>query len=61
MAKQIVKMDKSILNYFKMEMDFDNESEEYKNIKIKEFKEELTKALNCGIGNKETERLMETE
>tara|TARA_R100000951_G_scaffold97128_1_gene86690 strand:+ start:766 stop:942 length:177 start_codon:yes stop_codon:yes gene_type:complete len=53
MAKQIVKMDKSILNYFKMEMDFDNESEEYKNIKIKEFKEELTKALNCGIGNKE--------
>ena len=28
---QIVKMDISILNYFKMVMNFDNESEEYKN------------------------------
>ena len=53
MAKQIVKMDKSILNYFKMVMNFDNESEEYKEITEKEFKEELTKSLNCGVATKE--------
>ena len=53
--KQVVKMSKSILHYFKMVMDFDNESQEYRNVAEKEFKEELTKALNCGIANKEIE------
>jgi hypothetical protein len=53
MATQIVKMDKSILNYFKMVMDFDNENEEYKKVTEKEFIEELTKSLNCGRANKE--------
>jgi hypothetical protein len=53
MAKQIVKMDKSILNYFKMVMNFDNESEEYRKITEKEFIEELTQSLNCGVGTKE--------
>ena len=45
-------MDKSILNYFKMVMNFDNESEEYRKITEKEFIEELTQSLNCGVGTK---------
>jgi len=50
---QIVKINKSILDYFKMIMDFDNENQEYKDVTEKEFKDELTKALNCGVGTKE--------
>jgi hypothetical protein len=50
---QIVKMDISILNYFKMVMDFDNESEEYKKVTEDEFVNELTKSLNCGVSTKE--------
>jgi hypothetical protein len=53
MAIQIVKMDKSILNYFKMVMDFDNENQEYREVTEKEFIEELTKSLNCGRATKE--------
>jgi hypothetical protein len=34
-------MDSSILDYFKMVMDFDNESKEYQEITINEFKYEL--------------------
>lgn len=45
-AIQIVKVSESILDYFKMA--FDNESEQFRQVKIKEFKEELTTALNCG-------------
>ncbi len=52
---QIVKMNKSILDYFKMVMNFDNESQEYRDVTETEFKEELTKALNCGVANKEIE------
>ena len=37
MAIQVVTMNKSILNYFKMVMNFDNESEEYRKITEKEF------------------------
>ena len=51
--KQIVKMDKSILNYFKIVMNLDNQGVQYKEVMEKEFKEELTKSLNCGIANKE--------
>jgi hypothetical protein len=36
---QVVKMD--MLDYFKMVMDFDNESKEYQEITINEFKYEL--------------------
>jgi len=43
---QVVKMDVSILDYFKMVMDFDNESEEYRKVTENEFKNELTKSLN---------------
>ena len=50
---QIVKMDKSILEYFRMVMNFDNQSKEYREVTEKEFIDELTKSLNCGIGNKE--------
>lgn len=50
---QIVKMDKSILEYFRMVMDFDNQSKEYREVTEKEFINELTKSLNCGVGNKE--------
>ena len=50
---QVVRMNKSILNYFKTVMDFDNESQEYRDIVEREFKDELTKALNCGVGKKE--------
>ena len=50
---QIVKMDKSILEYFRMVMDFDNQSKEYREVTEKEFIDELTKSLNCGVGNKE--------
>lgn len=52
---QVVKINKSILNYFKMMMNFQNESQEYRDITEKEFKEELTKALNCGVAKKEIE------
>lgn len=52
---QVVKMDKSILDFFKMIMNFDNESEEYRKITEKEFIENLTKSLNCGGGKKEIE------
>ena len=44
--KQIVKIDKSLLEYFKMVMDFDNESEEYRKTTVKEFKEHVSGALN---------------
>ena len=50
---QIVKMDKLILEYFRMVMDFDNQSKEYREVTEKEFINELTKSLNCGVGNKE--------
>ena len=46
-------MDKSILEYFRMVMDFDNQSKEYREVTEKEFIDELTKSLNCGVGNKE--------
>lgn len=50
---QIVEMDKSILDYFKMIMGFGNESEEYRKVTEKEFIDELTKSLNCGVATKE--------
>lgn len=50
---QIVKMDKSILEYFRMVMNLDNQSNEYREVTEKEFINELTKSLNCGVGNKE--------
>jgi hypothetical protein len=50
---QIVKMDKSILEYFRMVMDFDNQSKKYREVTEKEFINELTKSLNCCVGNKE--------
>lgn len=50
---QIVKMDKSILEYFRMVMDFDNQSKEYREVTEKEFINELTKSLNCCVENKE--------
>ena len=49
----IVEIDESILDYFKMVMDFDNEPQEYRDITEKEFKDKLTEALNCGIATKE--------
>ena len=52
MATEIVKIDKSILNYFKMVMNFDNENEEYRKVAEKEFIEELTKSLNCDKATK---------
>lgn len=50
---QVVKMSKSILDYFRKEMDFDNEGEHYREVKEKEFINKLTESLNCGPGNKE--------
>lgn len=50
--KSVVKINKSILNYFKMIMDFDNESQEYRDVTEQEFINELTKALNCGTAKK---------
>ena len=50
---QIVKMDKSILEYFRMVMDFDNQSKEYRELTEKEFIGELTRSLNCGLSYKE--------
>jgi hypothetical protein len=50
---QIIKMDRSIINYFHMMMDLDNESPEYREIAIAEFTCELTKSLNCGPALKE--------
>jgi hypothetical protein len=52
---QVVKIDNSILEYFKMVMDFDNESKEYRDITINEFKYELEKSLNCGAATKKIE------
>ena len=50
---QIVKMDKSILEYFRMVMNFDNESKEYREVTEKEFISELTRSLNCDLNYKE--------
>lgn len=50
---QIVKMSKSILEFYRMIMDFDNEGEEYRKVAEKEFIGELTKSLNCGSVTKE--------
>lgn len=50
---QIVKMDKSILKYFRMVMDFDNQSKEYREVTEKEFISELTRSLNCDLNYKE--------
>jgi hypothetical protein len=50
---QVVKISTTILDYFKIMMDFDNKSQEYRDVTENEFKEELTKALNCGVANKE--------
>lgn len=52
---QVVKMSKSILYYFRMMMDFDNESEEYRKVTEQEFIEQLTKSLNNGVSKKEIE------
>jgi hypothetical protein len=52
-ATQVVKINESVLDYFKMMMDFDNEAEMYRNAAEQEFKDELTKALNCGPATKE--------
>lgn len=49
---QIVKMDKSILEYFRMINDFDNQGKEYAEVTEKEFIRELTKSLNCGRAKK---------
>jgi hypothetical protein len=48
---QIVKMDKSILEYFRMVMDFDNQSKEYREVTEKEFINQLTKSLNCSVNS----------
>jgi hypothetical protein len=50
---QTVKMDKSILEYFRMVMDFDNQSKEYREVTEKEFISELTRSLNCDLNYKE--------
>jgi hypothetical protein len=50
---QIVKMDKSILEYFRMVMDFDNQGKEYREVTEKEFISELTRSLNCDLNYKE--------
>lgn len=52
-AIQIVKIDYSIIEYFAMINDFDNESEDYKIATIEEFKTHMTKALNTGPETKE--------
>jgi hypothetical protein len=48
---QIVKIDKSILEYFRMVMNFDNESKEYREVTEKEFINQLTKSLNCSVNS----------
>jgi hypothetical protein len=48
---QIVKMDKSIIEYFRMVMNFDNESKEYREVTEKEFINQLTKSLNCSVNS----------
>ena len=50
-----IQVNESILRYFEMVMNFQNEGKEYREITLNEFKEELQKALNCGIANKEIE------
>ncbi len=54
-AVQVVKINESILRYFEMIAGFQNESQEYREITLKEFKEELREALNCGVATKEIE------
>ena len=44
---QIVGMNESILQYFFDELDLQNECEQLRIVKMKEFKEKLTEALNC--------------
>jgi len=44
---KVVKVKKSILEYFRMINNLDNESKETAEVTEKEFKDELTRALNC--------------
>lgn len=50
---QVVKVKKSLLRYFEMINNFDNESEEYKRRTRAEFEYELRKALSSERANKE--------
>ena len=43
---KLVRMDKSILEYFHMVMDLDNECEQYRHIIIEEFQEKIEESLN---------------
>jgi len=47
MPKEKIKVDVSILDYFKMMLDFDNESEEYQRETEDEFERNLKIALNA--------------
>lgn len=40
-----IKIDKSLLEYFKMMMDFDNEGEDYRKVTEKEFIEKLKESI----------------
>lgn len=52
-AIQIVKMDHSIIDWFYMMMDLGNESLEYREVAVKEFKENILRSLQTGPGKKE--------
>ena len=46
---ETITVDYSVMNYFKMINDFDNQGKQYAEVTEKEFKEELGKALGGKI------------
>ena len=53
MATQIVKINESLLYYFEMVLDCDNQGEDFRELARDEFKMEIEKALNSGVAKKE--------
>lgn len=49
-ATQIIKVNKSLIDYFKMMNNWDNESSQYREITEREFKKKVKEALSKGTG-----------
>lgn len=49
-ATQIIKVNKSLIDYFRMMDDWDNEPQQYREVTEREFKEKVLEALSKGTG-----------
>lgn len=49
---KIVKMDKSVIDFLGMLLDFQNQGDQYREVTTEEIKREIEKSLNVGVGIK---------